>query len=351
MPTVHSQRTAAPRAHRGTGGKLQVPGFAQDGLESLGEKTKHRLCSPTKVGGRRQKRLDRWDIILEKDTAEFSCGMHLRHRHRAPSPPNAHIVHFLTDACVSGQWLSAIILSLYCFLPSCLPAGQTVDYSSVESVVSRQGDTAILRCYLLDGVSKGAWLNRSSIIFAGNDKWSVDPRVSIVSSIGDKHEYSLQIQKVDVTDDGQYTCSIQNKHSPRPKLLNLIVKALPGDPRGVPRPVERHSLSSVSWVFPEASSRWDIRLEHLPREASQGASKIDAPKPPQLTPLDARRSSGSTPSSSRMTELLTLSLRGAPSHPAEETHFGRLYPRSCPFGHYPKFMTIGEGGKRGIDHW
>lgn len=80
------------------------------------------------------------------------------------------------------------------------------------------------RCYLLDGISKGAWLNRSSIIFAGKDKWSVDPRVSIVSSVGDKHEYSLQIQKVDVTDDGQYTCSIQSERNPRPKLLNLIVK-------------------------------------------------------------------------------------------------------------------------------
>lgn len=80
------------------------------------------------------------------------------------------------------------------------------------------------RCYLLDGISKGAWLNRSSIIFAGNDKWSVDPRVSIVSSVGDKHEYSLQITKVDVTDDGLYTCSIQSERSPRPKLLNLIVK-------------------------------------------------------------------------------------------------------------------------------
>lgn len=80
------------------------------------------------------------------------------------------------------------------------------------------------RCYLLDGISKGAWLNRSSIIFAGNDKWSVDPRVSIVSSVGDKHEYSLQIKKVDVSDDGQYTCSIQSERNPWPKLLNLIVK-------------------------------------------------------------------------------------------------------------------------------
>ena len=38
-------------------------------------------------------------------------------------------------------------------------------------------------------------------------------------------------------------------------------------------------------------------------------------------------SSGSTPSSSRMTE---------------ETHYSRLYPGSYSFGHDPKFMTIGE---------
>ncbi|XP_055068477.1 neuronal growth regulator 1 isoform X3 [Misgurnus anguillicaudatus] len=131
------------------------------------------------------------------------------------------------DACVSGQWLTAIILSLCCFLPSCLPAGQTVEYASSESVVSRQGDTAMLRCYLLDGISKGAWLNRSSIIYAGNDKWSGDPRVSIVSNVGDKHEYSLQIQKVDVTDEGLYTCSIQSERNPRPKLIQLIVKVPP----------------------------------------------------------------------------------------------------------------------------
>uniref|UniRef100_A0A8C5C9F0 Neuronal growth regulator 1 n=1 Tax=Gadus morhua TaxID=8049 RepID=A0A8C5C9F0_GADMO len=86
---------------------------------------------------------------------------------------------------------------------------------------------ASLRCYLLDGISKGAWLNRSSIIFAGSDKWSVDPRVSIVSSVADKHEYSLQIQKVDVTDDGQYTCSIQSERNLRPKHLNLVVKVPP----------------------------------------------------------------------------------------------------------------------------
>ncbi|TSK42076.1 Neuronal growth regulator 1 [Bagarius yarrelli] len=88
-------------------------------------------------------------------------------------------------------------------------------------------DLWLKRCYLLDGISKGAWLNRSSIIFAGNDKWSVDPRVSIVSNMGDKHEYSLQIQKVDVTDEGFYTCSIQSERNPRPKHIHLIVKVPP----------------------------------------------------------------------------------------------------------------------------
>ncbi|XP_039623718.1 neuronal growth regulator 1-like [Polypterus senegalus] len=85
----------------------------------------------------------------------------------------------------------------------------------------------LFRCYLADVTSKGAWLNRSSIIFAGEDKWSVDPRVSIVSSIGSKREYSLQIQNVDITDDGQYTCSVQTQHNPRTVQIYLTVQVPP----------------------------------------------------------------------------------------------------------------------------
>ncbi|KAB0388124.1 hypothetical protein FD755_003080, partial [Muntiacus reevesi] len=77
-------------------------------------------------------------------------------------------------------------------------------------------------CYLEDGASKGAWLNRSSIIFAGGDKWSVDPRVSI--STLNKRDYSLQIQNVDVTDDGPYTCSVQTQHTPRTMQVHLTVQ-------------------------------------------------------------------------------------------------------------------------------
>ncbi|MBN3277729.1 NEGR1 regulator, partial [Polyodon spathula] len=139
------------------------------------------------------------------------------------------IMMMVQDACCSGQWLTAAVLSLCCFLPSCLPAAQRVDFpwSAVDNLVARQGDTAVLRCYLSDGASKGAWLNRSSIIFAGDDKWSVDPRVSIVSSIGSKREYSLQIQNVDVPDDGQYTCSVQTQHNPRTMQVHLTVQVPP----------------------------------------------------------------------------------------------------------------------------
>ncbi|MXQ82138.1 hypothetical protein E5288_WYG007947 [Bos mutus] len=82
-----------------------------------------------------------------------------------------------------------------------------------------------IRCYLEDGASKGAWLNRSSIIFAGGDKWSVDPRVSI--STLNKRDYSLQIQNVDVTDDGPYTCSVQTQHTPRTMQVHLTVQVPP----------------------------------------------------------------------------------------------------------------------------
>ncbi|KAK3532182.1 hypothetical protein QTP86_009254 [Hemibagrus guttatus] len=57
--------------------------------------------------------------------------------------------------------------------------------------------------------------------------------------------------------------------------IQTLPPALPEGPRGVPRPAERHSLSSVSWVFPGASSQWG-----MPRTPLQGdvpeASKTDA---------------------------------------------------------------------------
>ncbi|KAK9404146.1 neuronal growth regulator 1 [Crotalus adamanteus] len=57
------------------------------------------------------------------------------------------VMLLVQGACCSNQWLAAVLLSLCCLLPSCLPAGQSVDFpgTAVENLVVRKGDTAVLR--------------------------------------------------------------------------------------------------------------------------------------------------------------------------------------------------------------
>uniref|UniRef100_A0A8B9FFU4 Neuronal growth regulator 1 n=1 Tax=Amazona collaria TaxID=241587 RepID=A0A8B9FFU4_9PSIT len=137
------------------------------------------------------------------------------------------MVPLVRSAGGSHQWPAIVVLGLCCLLPPGRLAAPGGDFpgATVDSLVVRKGDTAVLRCYLEDGASKGAWLNRSSIIFAGSDKWSVDPRVSIATA--NRREYSLQIQDVDVTDDGPYTCSVQTQHTPKTKQVHLTVHVSP----------------------------------------------------------------------------------------------------------------------------
>lgn len=119
------------------------------------------------------------------------------------------------------------MLGFFMFLLSLqgLPV-RSVDFNrSTDNITVRQGDTAVLRCYIEDKSSKVAWLNRSGIIFAGQDKWSLDPRVEL-----DKRsvlEYSLRIQKVDVYDEGPYTCSVQTQHHTKTTQVYLIVQVPP----------------------------------------------------------------------------------------------------------------------------
>lgn len=80
----------------------------------------------------------------------------------------------------------------------------------------------LFRCFVEDRSSKVAWLNRSGIIFAGEDKWSLDPRVELEKR--SPLEYSLRIQKVDVYDEGSYTCSVQTQHHPKTSQVYLIVQ-------------------------------------------------------------------------------------------------------------------------------
>ncbi|XP_039183156.1 limbic system-associated membrane protein isoform X1 [Crotalus tigris] len=118
-----------------------------------------------------------------------------------------------------------VLLRLLCLLPTGLPV-RSVDYNrGTDNITVRQGDTAILRCFIEDKSSKVAWLNRSGIIFAGQDKWSLDPRVELqqLSLL----EYSLRIQKVDIYDEGSYTCSVQTLHHPKTSQVYLIVQVPP----------------------------------------------------------------------------------------------------------------------------
>ncbi|XP_056415888.1 limbic system-associated membrane protein isoform X2 [Hyla sarda] len=121
--------------------------------------------------------------------------------------------------------LPLLLLRLLCLLPTGLPV-RSVDFSrSTDNITVRQGDTAVLRCFIDDKSAKVAWLNRSAIIFAGQDKWSLDPRVEL-----DKRsvlEYSLRIQKVDVYDEGPYICSVQTQHHTKTSNVYLIVQVPP----------------------------------------------------------------------------------------------------------------------------
>ncbi|XP_068173718.1 limbic system-associated membrane protein isoform X3 [Antennarius striatus] len=118
-------------------------------------------------------------------------------------------------------WLHAALLRLLCLLPAGFPVRSDLPRST-DNITIRQGDTAVIRCYVDDKVSKVAWLNRSNIIFAGQDKWSLDPRVDLVTK--GQLEYSLRIQKVDVYDEGSYTCSIQTMQQPKTSQVYLIVQ-------------------------------------------------------------------------------------------------------------------------------
>lgn len=81
---------------------------------------------------------------------------------------------------------------------------------------------SLCRCTVDDRVTRVAWLNRSTILYAGNDKWSIDNRVVILSNT--KTQYSIKIHNVDVYDEGPYTCSVQTDNHPKTSRVHLIVQ-------------------------------------------------------------------------------------------------------------------------------
>uniref|UniRef100_A0A8C4Y791 IgLON family member 5 n=1 Tax=Gopherus evgoodei TaxID=1825980 RepID=A0A8C4Y791_9SAUR len=76
-------------------------------------------------------------------------------------------------------------------------------------------------CSIDKEVTRVAWLNRSNILYAGNDKWSIDPRVRLLTN--SQAEFSILIASVDVWDEGLYTCSFQTQAKPHTAQVYLIV--------------------------------------------------------------------------------------------------------------------------------
>ncbi|KAK3538817.1 hypothetical protein QTP86_015944 [Hemibagrus guttatus] len=115
------------------------------------------------------------------------------------------------------------------------------------------------------------------------------------------------------------------------QLFRRDPEAFPGQPRDIVSPA---CPGSSPGLLPGGACP-----EHLPRETSRRNPK-QTPEPPQLPPFDVEEQR-------LYSELLPGDRapypisKGAPRHPTEEAHFGRLYPGSYPFSHDLELMTIG----------
>ncbi|KAM9729185.1 neurotrimin isoform 2-T3 [Menidia menidia] len=134
------------------------------------------------------------------------------------------------------------------------------DNKVMDNITVRQGETVFLRCAQEDVVTHTAWLNRSSILFAGEDKWSVDPRVSLVTL--NQEEFTIKIENVDMADEGQYVCAVQTSSRPRTTSVHILVQ-VPPKIINLSRDIVVNEGSNVSLVCqangkPEPSLSWKL---------------------------------------------------------------------------------------------
>ncbi|XP_064237050.1 igLON family member 5 [Aotus nancymaae] len=99
---------------------------------------------------------------------------------------------------------------------------QSLEFNSpADNYTVCEGDNATLSCFIDEHVTRVAWLNRSNILYAGNDRWTSDPRVRLL--INTPEEFSILITEVGLSDEGLYTCSFQTRHQPYTTQVYLIV--------------------------------------------------------------------------------------------------------------------------------
>ncbi|XP_068615215.1 igLON family member 5 [Brachionichthys hirsutus] len=91
-----------------------------------------------------------------------------------------------------------------------------------DNITVLEGESVVLRCRIDEEVTHKAWLNRSNILFTGTDKWSLDKRVTLDNT--NNRDFSIRIEKVQVTDEGPYFCTFQANNVPRIFHVYLIVQ-------------------------------------------------------------------------------------------------------------------------------
>ncbi|XP_069057315.1 igLON family member 5 isoform X2 [Pleurodeles waltl] len=124
------------------------------------------------------------------------------------------------DVSLHPRWSAAASITLALLFQGLVV--QSMEFAqAAENYTVCQGDNATLSCSIDNKVTHVAWLNRSNILYAGTDKWSIDPRVQLLTS--NQVEYSIMLTEVDMYDEGLYTCSYQTEDKPHTSQIYLIV--------------------------------------------------------------------------------------------------------------------------------
>ncbi|XP_072514262.1 opioid-binding protein/cell adhesion molecule isoform X1 [Salminus brasiliensis] len=177
-------------------------------------------------------------------------------------------------SCLALPWkcLVVVALRLLFLVPAGVPARSGDSYLK-DNITVRQGDSAVLKCNVDSKVSRVAWLNRTTILFTGNEKWSLDPRVVRLNNTADT-EYSIKILDVNLHDEGPYVCSILTNKKPESTKVHLIVQ-VPARIVNISTDVTVNEGSNVSLMClaigrPEPNIIWKYRSARGRRFVSEG---------------------------------------------------------------------------------
>ncbi|CAL8398621.1 unnamed protein product, partial [Boreogadus saida] len=164
-----------------------------------------------------------------------------------------------------------------------------------DNITVRQGDSAVLKCSVDSKVTRVAWLNRTTILFAGSEKWTLDPRVVLMENTP-VSEYSIKILSVDVHDEGPYVCTILTNKKPKSTKVHLIVQ-VPARITNISQAVTVNEGSNVNLVClalgrPEPSVVWkhhSVRAQLFAAHPSTTSNPPPSPPNPTSPPPPRRR--------------------------------------------------------------